>query len=93
MVRTAQGITMYGPNINLVRDPRWGRSQEVYGECPTLTGKLTVPFVRGAQGFSMEGAPIDANGTWLAGSCCALTPRSAPALACLHSVRFPCQRP
>ena len=47
-----------------------GRSQEVYGECPTLTGKLTVPFVRGAQGFDMEGAAIDANGTWLAGSCC-----------------------
>ena len=54
-----------------VRDPRWGRSQETYGECPTLTGKLAIPFVRGSQGADMQsGAALDANGTWLAGSCC-----------------------
>lgn len=64
------GITMYGPNINLVRDPRWGRSQETYGECPTLTGKLSIPFVRGSQGSDIDGVSLNANGTWLAGSCC-----------------------
>eukprot|EP01044_Picomonas_judraskeda_P013817 COSAG03_NODE_2129_length_3093_cov_5.664329_3_plen_384_part_00 len=64
------GITMYGPNINLVRDVRWGRSQETYGECPTLTGKLTIPFVRGSQGSDIHGSSLNPNGTWLAGSCC-----------------------
>jgi beta-glucosidase len=108
------GITMYGPNVNLVRDPRcvrgsgevsilhesaaegggqwlsqalgcalsrlpvrvraafarWGRAQEVYGECPTLTSKLAVPFVRGSQGSTITGESRDSRGTWLAGSCC-----------------------
>jgi len=65
------GITLYGPNINLVRDPRWGRSQETYGECPTLTSKLTVPFVRGAQGFfAANNSAVDSRGRLLAGSCC-----------------------
>jgi hypothetical protein len=44
------GITLYAPNINLVRDPRWGRAQEVYSEDPMLTSELTVGFVTGAQG-------------------------------------------
>jgi beta-glucosidase len=43
---------------------------ETYGECPTLTGKLAIPFVRGSQGNDMSGASLDRNGTWLAGSCC-----------------------
>ena len=43
------GITMYSPNINLVRDPRWGRAQEVYSEDPNLTGQLAYSFVVGAQ--------------------------------------------
>ena len=43
------GITMYSPNINLVRSPLWGRAQEVYGEDPTLTAALGKAFVRGAQ--------------------------------------------
>lgn len=45
-----QGITTYTPNINLVKDPRWGRSMEVYGECPLHTGKLVTEYVRGLQG-------------------------------------------
>lgn len=45
-----QGITMCSPNINLFRDPRWGRGQETYGEDPVLTAKLAVEFVRGLQG-------------------------------------------
>ncbi|CAF1588452.1 unnamed protein product, partial [Didymodactylos carnosus] len=44
------GISIYGPNMNLVRDPRWGRNQEVYSEDPYLSSQLTVHFVGGAQG-------------------------------------------
>jgi beta-glucosidase len=45
-----QGLTMWSPNINIFRDPRWGRGQETYGEDPFLTGRLGVRFVRGLQG-------------------------------------------
>lgn len=45
-----QGLTFWTPNINIFRDPRWGRGQETYGEDPFLAGKLAVPFVKGLQG-------------------------------------------
>lgn len=45
-----QGLTLWSPNINIFRDPRWGRGQETYGEDPFLTGRLGVNFVRGLQG-------------------------------------------
>lgn len=45
-----QGLTFWSPNINIFRDPRWGRGQETYGEDPYLTSKLGVAFVRGLQG-------------------------------------------
>ena len=45
-----QGLTIWSPNINLFRDPRWGRGQETYGEDPYLTGRIAVPFIRGLQG-------------------------------------------
>jgi beta-glucosidase len=45
-----QGLTFWSPNINLFRDPRWGRGQETYGEDPFLTGSLAVQFIRGLQG-------------------------------------------
>jgi len=44
------GLTFWSPNINLFRDPRWGRGQETYGEDPFLTGQLAVAFIRGLQG-------------------------------------------
>ena len=44
------GLTFWTPNINIFRDPRWGRGQETYGEDPTLTGRLGVAFVQGLQG-------------------------------------------
>jgi beta-glucosidase len=47
--RTA-GLTYWSPNINIFRDPRWGRGQETYGEDPYLTGRMGVAFVRGMQG-------------------------------------------
>jgi len=45
-----QGITVWAPNINIFRDPRWGRGQETYGEDPCLTGTLGAAFVKGLQG-------------------------------------------
>lgn len=45
-----KGLTLWSPNINIFRDPRWGRGQETYGEDPFLTGKLGSAFVRGLQG-------------------------------------------
>jgi beta-glucosidase len=47
--RTA-GLTYWSPNINIFRDPRWGRGQETYGEDPYLTGRMGVAFVTGMQG-------------------------------------------
>ena len=45
-----QGLTFWSPNINIFRDPRWGRGQETYGEDPYLTGRLAVQFIKGLQG-------------------------------------------
>lgn len=45
-----RGLTFWSPNINIFRDPRWGRGHETYGEDPYLTGELGVAFVRGLQG-------------------------------------------
>jgi beta-glucosidase len=44
------GLTFWGPNINIFRDPRWGRGQETYGEDPFLTSRMGVAFVSGMQG-------------------------------------------
>jgi beta-glucosidase len=44
------GLTFWAPNINIFRDPRWGRGQETYGEDPFLTGRMGVAFVTGLQG-------------------------------------------
>jgi beta-glucosidase len=48
------GLTFWSPNINIFRDPRWGRGQETYGEDPFLTAQLGVAFVRGLQGDDRE---------------------------------------
>jgi len=44
------GLTFWSPNINIFRDPRWGRGQETYGEDPYLTARMGVAFVKGLQG-------------------------------------------
>ena len=44
------GLTFWTPNINIFRDPRWGRGQETYGEDPYLTGRMGTAFVKGLQG-------------------------------------------
>lgn len=45
-----QGLTFWSPNINIFRDPRWGRGHETYGEDPYLTGRMGVAFIKGLQG-------------------------------------------
>jgi beta-glucosidase len=45
-----KGITLWSPNVNIFRDPRWGRGQETYGEDPFLTSRMGVGFVTGIQG-------------------------------------------
>ncbi len=56
-----KGLTFWSPNINIFRDPRWGRGHETYGEDPHLTACLGVAFVKGLQG----------NGKYLKGAACA----------------------
>lgn len=45
-----KGLTLWAPNVNIFRDPRWGRGHETYGEDPYLTSRLGVEYVRGLQG-------------------------------------------
>lgn len=45
-----KGLTFWSPNINIFRDPRWGRGHETYGEDPYLTGQMGIQFVKGLQG-------------------------------------------
>ena len=45
-----KGLTFWSPNINVFRDPRWGRGQETYGEDPYLISRLAIPFIKGLQG-------------------------------------------
>jgi beta-glucosidase len=52
--RQYQGLTFWSPNVNIFRDPRWGRGQETYGEDPFLAGRLGVAFVSGLQGTDRE---------------------------------------
>lgn len=51
----ATGLTFWAPNVNIFRDPRWGRGQETPGEDPVTASKYAASFVRGMQGDSFEG--------------------------------------
>lgn len=53
------GLTYWSPNINVVRDPRWGRALETPGEDPFVVGRYAVNYVRGLQ--DVEGAEVTAN--------------------------------
>jgi len=54
------GLTFWTPNINIFRDPRWGRGQETYGEDPYLTSRIGLAFVRGLQGGDPENLKLAA---------------------------------
>ena len=57
-IRRYQSLSFWTPNINIFRDPRWGRGQETYGEDPYLTSKMGLAVVRGLQGYSYDGKPL-----------------------------------
>ncbi|KAL3619724.1 putative beta-D-xylosidase 7 [Castilleja foliolosa] len=65
----AKGMTFWAPNINIFRDPRWGRGQETPGEDPLVAGKYGVAYVRGMQGDSLEGGQLK-DGQLKASACC-----------------------
>jgi beta-glucosidase len=58
--RRYQGLTFWSPNINIFRDPRWGRGQETYGEDPFLTARMGVAFVKALQGDDPKYRKLDA---------------------------------
>ncbi|CAN4122250.1 unnamed protein product [Withania somnifera] len=64
-----KGMTLWAPNINIFRDPRWGRGQETPGEDPMMVGKYGVAYVRGIQGDSFEGGKLK-DGHLQASACC-----------------------
>ncbi|PQP96150.1 putative beta-D-xylosidase 7 [Prunus yedoensis var. nudiflora] len=66
----ATGMTFWAPNINIFRDPRWGRGQETPGEDPLVVGKYAVSYVRGVQGDSFEGGKLKVGGRLQASACC-----------------------
>ncbi|KAK9134312.1 hypothetical protein Syun_013642 [Stephania yunnanensis] len=66
----ANGMTFWSPNINIFRDPRWGRGQETPGEDPLMSGKYAVSYVRGIQGDSFEGKNVNGVGQLQASACC-----------------------
>ena len=57
-IKRYQGLSFWTPNINIFRDPRWGRGQETYGEDPYLTTKMGLAVVRGLQGYTYEGKQL-----------------------------------
>ena len=54
-IKRYRGLSFWTPNINIFRDPRWGRGQETYGEDPYLTSRMGIAVVRGLQGYSYDG--------------------------------------
>jgi beta-glucosidase len=55
-----RGLTVWSPNINIFRDPRWGRGQETYGEDPFLTGRIAVAYITGLQGDNPDRIKVGA---------------------------------
>ena len=58
-IKRFQGLSFWTPNINIFRDPRWGRGQETYGEDPYLTTRMGLAVVRGLQGYTFDGVRKD----------------------------------
>lgn len=61
-IKRYQCLSFWTPNINIFRDPRWGRGQETYGEDPYLTTKMGLAVVNGLQGQTFDGKPLSAPG-------------------------------
>lgn len=63
------GLTFWSPNVNIFRDPRWGRGQETPGEDPLVVGKYAVQYVRGLQEID-DGINGTSNNQLKVSSCC-----------------------
>ncbi|MBQ2332890.1 MAG: glycoside hydrolase family 3 protein, partial [Prevotella sp.] len=63
-VKRYQGLSFWTPNINIFRDPRWGRGQETYGEDPYLTSRMGLAVVNGLQGQSYDSQPLSQGGKY-----------------------------
>ena len=57
-IKRYQSLSFWTPNINIFRDPRWGRGQETYGEDPYLTAQMGLAVVRGLQGYTYDGKDV-----------------------------------
>ena len=66
-----QGLSFWTPNINIFRDPRWGRGQETYGEDPWLTARMGIAVVRGLQGMNYDGTPLPGSNGYMKLLACA----------------------
>ena len=62
-IKRYQSLSFWTPNINIFRDPRWGRGQETYGEDPYLTTKMGLAVVRGLQGMTYDGQWLSSSNT------------------------------
>ena len=62
-IKRYQSLSFWTPNINIFRDPRWGRGQETYGEDPYLTARMGLAVVNGLQGQTFDGKPLPVPGT------------------------------
>ncbi|GER35573.1 glycosyl hydrolase family protein [Striga asiatica] len=74
-VGQAKGLTFWAPNVNIFRDPRWGRGQETPGEDPLVAGQYAVAYVRGIQGDTFDnndtsGGKISIKYNLQASACC-----------------------
>ena len=56
----ASGLSLFAPNLNLARDPRWGRAQETPGEDPLVAGEYSMAFIRGVQSCHQGTGPCQA---------------------------------
>ena len=79
-VKRYQSLSFWTPNVNIFRDPRWGRGQETYGEDPYLTTRMGLAVVNGLQGQSFDGKPLAAPGVLASGQ--SKAPQYVKTLAC-----------
>ncbi|KAH6781223.1 Glycosyl hydrolase family protein [Perilla frutescens var. frutescens] len=87
----ATGMTVWSPNINIFRDPRWGRGQETPGEDPLLVSNYAVAFVRGIQGDTFEGARLTDGHLQLSACCKHLTAHDLDHWKGVHRFTFNAQ--
>ena len=79
-IKRYQSLSFWTPNINIFRDPRWGRGQETYGEDPYLTTRMGLAVVNGLQGQTFDGKPLSAPGKLVSSS--EKSPQYVKLLAC-----------